>query len=627
MRVMLVFLAAFLWCYAVPVRADEPRVSIGPGMVTLSEVAAALSVGSHQVEAAADVQDSAAFVRIKDRPWSQARNLLCRGLDVVLKEKKGAKDAWFLTYDPDVKDREETWRRLLARNMRSYILAQLPEQLKLAQQSPEQLQARAAEIKSELDTLETQGQKNSAKHREEQAAYDAALSATFWGAQERLCAAWMTSDFPGLSHVQQAAEAGWAAWLFPSSRMPADLLAPVVEKLARGDTPMRYDRAMGVIQLNLMPGGVGMNIGLYLLSGEEGTGFASIRQPNAGSMNVPYSLVDEDQAASDMHPPWIEWMFRGRRPINSRSFDGLGDAAIAWLQQQREQTAAFLKSSRAKIPIPTPRRWPDSLSQWVEAWCKLVDGEVVMELCPGGEVGGDLESSDTRKPAYSLADLHTGPSAGSFGAWSLVEDNGTLLVKNQLAFLYRARKRPVASLVRLLRNLTPVVTKDTTADATTARSEAISLNALPFPTVRDYVLDVTSAAHGYWSFPQIFADRYRGFNLRDLDHAVPTVYVWDRLSPDDRLRVVAGAGPMRTTATIPLTKIGLADQRIVGRSLQAWGHWIWGNLARDPAELARSETLTIQVTSLLDKPGNYRLRFDLDPNLWGGDCEILWSPR
>lgn len=615
-------LCAACWCISRPAAAEEPRLTLGPAIVTLPEIAAALSVGGRRVDAGADLKDAAAFIRIKDRVWSEVRDLLCGGLDLVLKERKGGRDSWTLSRDPVVRDREQSWRRRLARNMRSFMLVPMPAALKLAVQSPEQLKARADEMKRELDGLEAQGKKDSLRYRTLEPEYDRVHSATFWGPQQRLYAAWMAADSVSAATMESAVESGVVSWVFRPSRLPAELLASVGEKVAHDGQPVSFEHAMGVVTFVPKVDWFFAYINLYLLSKENG--LVSVLHPNVGSMTVPASFVADISQLPD-RLTGIDCLFHGRRTVDGRTFNGLGDEAEGWLQQQRARTASFLKSDRANTAIPTPARFPDSLSQWIEAWSNKVGGEAVMELCPGGEAyGGD--GSEPQKAAYSLAELCSGPFSGSFGAWTLDESNGVLLVKNQLAFLYRARPRPVAPLVRLLSRIGPAPAPANNADTSSNdRLQAASLDGLPFPIIRDYVRDVSTIPHAYWTYPSTYSDQYRGYSLGYLDNLVPLVYVWDRLSPADRKQLVETASSKLRKSSLSVSTLGLSDLRQFGRLVQAWDAAIHTDIARDPTELARSETLFLNATLVPGQPRTYRLLLSVVPGYSNSHGEIIWT--
>jgi hypothetical protein len=81
-----------------------------------------------------------------------------------------------------------------------------------------------------------------------------------------------------------------------------------------------------------------------------------------------------------------------------------------------------------------------ALSEVVADWSRQNEREAIMELFPLAEAGN--------APPRQEPTLLTAFSVG--GGWTLRAENGVLLVQDQLAFLDRARRLPVAALAHLI---------------------------------------------------------------------------------------------------------------------------------------------------------------------------------
>lgn len=93
----------------------EPQVSFAPGWYTFPEIAQAFSVEGRRVECAASLRQQVALVHLKPRPWSQARKLICSGLDVRFRPVR--KNHWVMERLPEVTQREARWREQFKKHL------------------------------------------------------------------------------------------------------------------------------------------------------------------------------------------------------------------------------------------------------------------------------------------------------------------------------------------------------------------------------------------------------------------------------------------------------------------------------------------------------------------------------
>src|SRR5205823_678703 len=121
-----IFLAAAGSLPADPASAEAKR-TIGPGVFTFPEIARQLSVDGRVVRIHPGLENSAALVYLKERPWSKARALLSAGLDLRFRPVQGHEKRWEMDRDPVVAEREARWRRELTVNLYEQLRANWQE--------------------------------------------------------------------------------------------------------------------------------------------------------------------------------------------------------------------------------------------------------------------------------------------------------------------------------------------------------------------------------------------------------------------------------------------------------------------------------------------------------------------
>lgn len=100
-------------------QAQEARVTLGPSVMTFPEIAKKMSVGGRSIECAGALQYRAAFVSLKDRPWSQARSLLEAGLEVQFRLRE--ENRWIMEWSAPVIQREQRWQRIVASFLKEQV--------------------------------------------------------------------------------------------------------------------------------------------------------------------------------------------------------------------------------------------------------------------------------------------------------------------------------------------------------------------------------------------------------------------------------------------------------------------------------------------------------------------------
>lgn len=83
-----------VWCLSacLGMTQTEPKISLGPELLSYPEIAKRMSVGGKRVECVRNLQNSLAVVHLKPRPWSEVRQLLEEGLGVQFRLKETPKE-------------------------------------------------------------------------------------------------------------------------------------------------------------------------------------------------------------------------------------------------------------------------------------------------------------------------------------------------------------------------------------------------------------------------------------------------------------------------------------------------------------------------------------------------------
>lgn len=93
---------------------SEAQVEFPLDYYSFPEIAQRMSVEGRKVECARDLQQRLALIRLKSRPWQQARELLETALDVRFRKISDAENRWILERDPEVVRKERRWREQFA---------------------------------------------------------------------------------------------------------------------------------------------------------------------------------------------------------------------------------------------------------------------------------------------------------------------------------------------------------------------------------------------------------------------------------------------------------------------------------------------------------------------------------
>jgi hypothetical protein len=93
---------------------SEAQVEFPLDYYSFPEIAQRMSVEGRKIECARDLQQRLALIRLKSRPWQQARELLEAALDVRFRKISDAENRWILERDPEVVRKERRWREQFA---------------------------------------------------------------------------------------------------------------------------------------------------------------------------------------------------------------------------------------------------------------------------------------------------------------------------------------------------------------------------------------------------------------------------------------------------------------------------------------------------------------------------------
>ena len=421
--------------------AEEPRLTLGPGAFTFPEIAGKLSAQGRSVRLARGLENRAAFVYLKQRPWSEARAVLAAGLDLRFREPAQGHSAWLIERDPVVLARERRWRVQLTRNLLAQLEWKVGAQEALAREfagwTVERIKAEEKRLAQQFVAVPEDDPRRAILFAQLQRLCSAAEALSASG---RLVRPWLR-ELLRRSPVDLV-QSREALTLTPVAQWPADLItAAIDEAAARQRRVLEPEIVLSGLRFQ-RDGGMGVAPVLLLISP---------RDPFAASIDSLGTGV-HPRVDPDGRDYLAEAVFVGvSRP--DAPLQGLGQDAVAWLAREQGATDAVLKSERVRRPFRSGSVLPlNSLSQLVESWSRAADAEAVMEVLPGAEgldrpLGGSSRSPEGRE--FTLAKLWA-----RGGEWMLGEQHGVLLVRDSLAFVDRAVEFPLPALLRLERSVT-----------------------------------------------------------------------------------------------------------------------------------------------------------------------------
>jgi hypothetical protein len=418
-------------------QVEEPKVRIGPGLLTFGQLADALSVPGRRVQCLRALRDRAAFVSLKERPWSEAVAIVSAALDVKVVEEEPK--VWVMQRDPQVRDREQRWFDRWTSNMYS----ELREKLKPF--APYRGKAYRS-VKLQIDAWYDE----CAQLHES----DPGLKSTRGQELRRLLEPfrqvegsgdWLTAELfrtgaVNAQTIREAAARGGVVKAAPTASLFGD-----VSWLREGrepEPPAGPDKDLAVWALELGQDGLSLRTRIFLVA--------------ASGKTLPF----DGKGTQSLLGVWE--LFRAPDvKAGAGRWPGLGEEAAAWLDRERAVTQMFLHSDAASksFTLQGDRRIT-SLSQVVEAWSKELDSEAVMELWPMREgfhhpsIRARVELAPGKQMSlttvFAESEKPKDPNENDDAhAWTLRQDHGVLVVKNRLAFADRKREYPMAAFLAL----------------------------------------------------------------------------------------------------------------------------------------------------------------------------------
>jgi hypothetical protein len=498
---MLRILSLIVVCTMASVRlATAEAVTIGPGAYTFPKIARLLSSDGRTIECPKSLANRAAFVRLKDRSWEQVKKLLSSGLDLEFKPSPDKPGHWEMTRDPKVAAREHGWQVRFASNMREAVLKELLAVPGFGKPY--------AEAKAEYDALVQTMRTAKEQQGDKSLAYNRALSDV------------RMAGF-------KAEPGNWLAAHILLGQMPSSLLDTIRSE--------RIVRPVDLLQLDPTFSKALWAYGTHEKSMYEPlAATATVQAPpdmavftSVGISPISFSLVLNtvitgggksafQGVAYFSGPIGNDWIFRGLEEAPNKSYRGIGGDSVAWIDAEHQANADFIASETARKEFTLNSDRPViSFSQLVEACCRELGREAVMELIPIRESFNHASASRAPRSQPGarcrLADVLTPQTV-----WTFRVADGVLTVKDQFAFLDRLQEYPMGAYLKLER-----------VWSETVRGEARS----PSPKLADlidYARSVSPEMNARWS--ALWTD-YRGITTRAMAHAHPLLLMLARLGP------------------------------------------------------------------------------------------------
>lgn len=551
--------AAIVGCVR-PAAAHAER-AIGPAVLSLPELASQLSRSGETVHCARELRSRAAFVSLGTRPLAEQRELLSAGLGVRFR-REGSD--WLLEWDPDLRRKERSRLSRYAELARNRVREQVASVIgKYRGRTREQ-------FLEEIERLQEDGRVEGLGGFLGADGPDRATALDFLPSEreQQVSQLRAISSPAGWKMVQLLAAApSFDLWLRRGGELRAGFEDdPLdIERYSPLTPDPIYNRAHGMIQHDLL-----------LL----GVWFDPIhRTLNVGARYSSATTVDDD-ARTD-----VEIAFEPDLPD---LFSELGRQDAADRAADIAATQHFLQSARAATPVALESPGgADCASQFVQEWSRATQQEAVMLLWPEREQGltqpsgsrfslAEWFAQDARSRAadhwmtrgfgwrptqrqltevVSRA-LHSNPLEQS--PWSLKEQDGVLLVTNQLAFLDRENDFPLAELLPVMRS----------ARWEDVRSSQRKDPSIPYDVLARYANSLSPERNAAWW--RLGYANYRGLPLRGLATTAAFVPLVEHLDLARRnmarRRIRSGQ-----TLELPLARCSRWDLDRLQSSLRAFG--------------------------------------------------------
>ena len=520
--------ASFTLLFSLRARADEPKITLGPGAMTFPEIAQQLSTDGRRVQCPVGLKDCAAWVFLKQRTWAQTRDLLGAGLDVEFAPDAKKANVWALRRDAATLRREQKLLNAYEANlvehaheradaqMRGFVVGNSPAFAATRQRMDEMDKENLAIIHNPNSTPADIKRRN--KLMDDMMAMPAAIP-------ENWVLGLMMPREMNLASIDAAIHSGPRIQALERGALPHDVQVGLYVLNTEGVTPkekgyitrpwrdvvadtplpddftvwsgLRYDPVNLSIQLK---GGISANGAFHELS----------RSVDAAFYYLPASVFRADTRGVAEHP-----------------WPGLGKEANVWLEAQRANTRSFLQTEAARRPfVPRSARPLTSVSQIVEQWSREQNAEAVMELLPTREplnqYGSDMgQKLDVEAPVSGRA-CRLDALFSDEDAWQFQRQDGALVVKDMFAFSDRLRHYPLDAFLKLERRM---------------ESESVAGVAPAAPSLQDmlaYARDVPPGQSAPWGWMA----GYRGMASNTLTLLPPLLHLLGRLPRSQQEKIV-----------------------------------------------------------------------------------------
>lgn len=399
---LLIFGLWFWFPAAGPLAQDMPRLTLGPGVLTFSEIAQKLSIEGRKVELEPGMQYRAAYVYLKNRTWDDATKQLAAGLEVQFRLK--GESQWVMEWDSNILKREDAWQRKLASLFRKRIQDELRESAPYLNlpypallQSLEAVNAQASEAAQQFADFISR-YSNEAEARK-QPAYGPLLERrdTLWRQAQRMNSLLDFGTFFSLNLFRENNNDSFFLQLVKKGRIENSRWitgapygysgmnyegAPVNDSWfdLPARTSLRYEMTLYLRELML-----DVRV-FWQRTGSLQSPLANRQMPMINEVQGAYRLSiresRQDETLNGEELTHTEYLFRM-----------LGDDSVRWLQEENKAGEKAAEDDLLKKTFEVKLPAAASLSQLIEVWSRSQSAEAVMQLWPLRESLWGLEGT------------------------------------------------------------------------------------------------------------------------------------------------------------------------------------------------------------------------------------------
>lgn len=546
-------------------RADESRITLGPGTMTFSEIAQRLSTDGRQIACVPRLQECAAWVYIKGRTWTQTRDLLKAGLDIEIvpdtiqpgkasagldtkqpkapdvripgktADKDAANARWTLQRDPaaTLRDTRTLSRYVdcLTRNMQS----KARERLKTfaLNKNADFVSSRQQFDDMDRENLAILFNPNSTKEdmerRNQLSAAIMALTAARPGnwILDRLLSSQLNDG-----GIEEAVRSTSSVHRMDNTLFPPEVLVGMTLEGQKFPAERKW---RDIVTQTSLPadfavwGGLQFDPSSMILDAKGGI------NANGDTKELPLALY-----GGVSYRPFYNFPPSDRADI---VWAGLGEDANRQWDAQRLATRAFLSEEQAQKPFVLRTTRPvDSVSQVVEQWSRGLDAEAVMELLPTREplhnTGSDLGEKIGVQAPQPGGTCRLSTLFSDKDAWTFERQEGVLMVRDVFAFVDRVYRYPFGAFFALERGMDRAIgkpdgnTENTAPAPAGAGAKAPLTQEAASANVRAMLAYARAVPVGQ-SAAWVWARNYRGVNNSTLTYLPPLLHLLDRLPRAD----------------------------------------------------------------------------------------------